>query len=294
MNRKADSGLFYSELIRLSRRVGGSHETLSSREKTLRQFTDFLQDKGIRLQDPGTIKLKHVKQWIDLQKSEGISVRTLQNRLSHLRGVCELGGCKWLNDPHASNELLIGSKASRGGTKRAISDQVFRILIEKADQISPGLGAILRLERHLGLRSMEALRSPSSLKSWANQIKYGRPLEVIFGTKGGKKRSVDVPDAGQAFNAIRRAINVLRQNEGRWFENASDLKSAERIMRKMAREAGLSGAQSMHSLRYAFARERFERYQTEGMSQKEALAATSMDLGHGDGRGRYIEYVYLR
>ena len=279
--------------IRFSRKIGGSHETLRARERTLNDFSEFLWQRR-QLRDPGSVKLGDLKAFIEREKAKGVSIRTLQNRLAHIRGACEMAGCRWLKDHQATNEALIGQKSSRGGTKMAISDSDFKILIEKADRISPGLGALLRLERRLGLRSMEALRSPSSLKTWAKQIKDGRPLEVVFGTKGGKKRSVDVPDPGQALNSIKRALNVLEKNEGRWFEAAPDLKTQERIMRKMAREAGLHGAQSMHSLRYAFARERFERYVTEGMSEKEALASTSLDLGHGDGRGKYIEYVYLR
>ncbi|EAN4952917.1 DNA-binding protein, partial [Salmonella enterica] len=33
-------------------------------------------------------------------------------------------------------------------------------------------------------------------------------------------------------------------------------------------------------------------YEEQGLSHKEALAVTSTDLGHGDGRGIYIEQVY--
>ena len=36
------------------------------------------------------------------------------------------------------------------------------------------------------------------------------------------------------------------------------------------------------------------RYEAQGFSHKDALAQTSQDLGHGDGRGRYIEQVYSR
>jgi hypothetical protein len=31
-----------------------------------------------------------------------------------------------------------------------------------------------------------------------------------------------------------------------------------------------------------------------GGNRREALAATSLDLGHGDGRGTYVAQVYLR
>ncbi|CAM3375846.1 hypothetical protein XNC1_3480 [Xenorhabdus nematophila ATCC 19061] len=35
-------------------------------------------------------------------------------------------------------------------------------------------------------------------------------------------------------------------------------------------------------------------YKTQGFSEREALAQVSMDLGHGDGRGRYIRQVYYQ
>ncbi|ECE8762116.1 DNA-binding protein, partial [Salmonella enterica subsp. enterica serovar Indiana] len=33
-------------------------------------------------------------------------------------------------------------------------------------------------------------------------------------------------------------------------------------------------------------------YLAQGFSRKEALAMVAMDLGHGDGRGRYVAQVY--
>ena len=35
-------------------------------------------------------------------------------------------------------------------------------------------------------------------------------------------------------------------------------------------------------------------YRNEGLSEREARIATSLDLGHGDGRGRYVASVYVR
>ncbi|BEJ32923.1 hypothetical protein OIPHN330_15430 [Citrobacter freundii] len=35
-------------------------------------------------------------------------------------------------------------------------------------------------------------------------------------------------------------------------------------------------------------------YLAQGFSEKEALALTAMDLGYGDGRGRYVAQVYGR
>lgn len=59
-------------------------------------------------------------------------------------------------------------------------------------------------------------------------------------------------------------------------------------------EVGLSGNYTPHSLRYAWAQDAIRHYLAQGFSDKEALALTSMDLGHGDGRGRYVVQVYGR
>ncbi|RFE30374.1 DNA-binding protein [Salmonella enterica] len=60
------------------------------------------------------------------------------------------------------------------------------------------------------------------------------------------------------------------------------------------RNAGLTGKYSPHSLRYAWAQDAIRYNEEQGLSNKETLAVTSTDLGHGDGRGRYIEQVYIK
>ncbi|EOW3675966.1 integrase domain-containing protein [Salmonella enterica subsp. enterica serovar Kentucky] len=60
------------------------------------------------------------------------------------------------------------------------------------------------------------------------------------------------------------------------------------------RNAGLTGKYSPHSLRYAWAQDAIRYNEEQGLNNKETLAVTSTDLGHGDGRGRYIEQVYIK
>lgn len=55
---------------------------------------------------------------------------------------------------------------------------------------------------------------------------------------------------------------------------------------------GLTGTYSPHSLRYAWTQDAILHYLAQGFSGKEALVMTSMDLGYGDGRGRYVAQVY--
>jgi hypothetical protein len=69
-----------------------------------------------------------------------------------------------------------------------------------------------------------------------------------------------------------------------------DLEQAVSVYSKFCSRVGLQS----HAARYAFAEERMQAYRNEGLSQREARIATSLDLGHGDGRGRYIASVYVR
>lgn len=66
------------------------------------------------------------------------------------------------------------------------------------------------------------------------------------------------------------------------------LKQALKIYSNVCSRAGIQS--------YAFARERMQAYRDQGYSEREARAATSLDLSHGDGRdsGRYIASAYVR
>ncbi|OWG22441.1 DNA-binding prophage protein [Klebsiella pneumoniae BIDMC 35] len=93
--------------------------------------------------------------------------------------------------------------------------------------------------------------------------------------------------------AVKEALNIAGKRDGHLIDNP-DLKSAMDYWHNHLRDAGLTGEYSPHSLRYAWAQDAIQHYQEQGLSHKEALAVTSTDLGHGDGRGKYIEQVYNR
>jgi hypothetical protein len=69
-----------------------------------------------------------------------------------------------------------------------------------------------------------------------------------------------------------------------------ELKQAAKVYSGICSRAGFQN----HAARYAFAQERMQAYRDAGYSQREARIATSVDLGHGDGRGRYVASVYVR
>ncbi len=71
---------------------------------------------------------------------------------------------------------------------------------------------------------------------------------------------------------------------------AGGLKEARSIYHSWAFRSGIEP----HSARYAFAQDQQRGYIAAGFSPREALIAVSHDLGHGDGRGRWVKSVYMR
>ena len=136
---------------------------------------------------------------------------------------------------------------------------------------------------------MEAIRSRDRLAIWERQLREGETtIEVVLGTKGGRTRWVHLVETEHAIAAVREALAVM-QRHGRLAQGRT-LKQAETWYRNAMHRLHVQG----HALRYAWARERMDAYLAEGIPMAEALARTSMDLGHGDGRGRWVRMVYLR
>lgn len=92
---------------------------------------------------------------------------------------------------------------------------------------------------------------------------------------------------------MREAIKVAEIRGGKLIDKPNE-KSAMSFYTRQMRNAGFVGKESPHSNRYAFAQVQLHGYLSQGFSRGEALALVSLDLGHGDGRGRWVERVYLR
>lgn len=204
----------------------------------------------------------------------------------------QAGRVKLADSDRISNRAVGISGASRNGTRRAITDGKYQAVQESARLKDPGLAAALELARLMGLRSQEAVQSAQSLKTWRQALERGESrLTVVFGTKGGRPRETIILDAGAVRKALDNAIDIAEQRNGRLIDRAT-LKEAMQFWRKQSERLGLTGQNSPHSLRYAWAQDAIRYYLAQGFSEQEALAMTAMDLGHGD--GRYVAQVYGR
>ncbi|HDV2690477.1 TPA: integrase domain-containing protein [Escherichia coli] len=251
--------------------------------------------QNVQIRRVEQLKARHIEGYIRERLAQGITKRSLQNEMAAVRCILTQAGHDRLAQSERLDNRSLGlSGASRNGTNRAITPEHYRHVLETARAKDPGLAATLELSRLMGLRSQEAVQSAQSLKTWRQALDLGDTrLTVVFGTKGGRPRETIIIDAVAVRNALDNALAVAEDRHGRLIDKP-DLKSAMKYWHSQASRLGLTGAYSPHSLRYAWAQDAIRHYLAQGFCEKEALAMTSMDLGHGDGRGRYVAQVYGR
>lgn len=283
------------QLVTLARQGGGGFKTIADRSKIADRVAERMAKLNIQIRDVKNIKTHHIELYIKSRQLEGISKRTMQNEMAAIRNILTIAGKTKLADPNhdkLSNAALGLSDASRDGTKVAISSERYFAAFAYTEKQDAGAAATMQLARFFGLRNEEAVQSVKSLKTWQQVLMKGDDkIKVVFGTKGGRPRDTTVIDRVKMLSAVNHALKVVRENNGKLIDKPN-LKSAMDRYRNVIRDAGLVGKYAPHSLRYAWAGEAIEYHKSKGMSNDEAKAMVSMDLGHGDGRGRYIERVY--
>ncbi|TKU09729.1 DNA-binding protein [Citrobacter sp. wls828] len=289
-------GILEQEMKRLAQQAGGSYKTVDDRIRLAQRFCERLVlAQNVQIRRVEQLKARHLEGYIRERLVQGITKRSLQNEMAAVRCILKQAGRGKLADGDRINNRSLGlSGASRSGTKQAITQEHYLHVLETARAKDPGLAAALELSRLMGLRSQEAVQSAQSLKTWKRALERGESrLTVVFGTKGGRPRETVILDAGAIKKALDNALTVAENRHGRLIDKP-DLKSAMKYWHSQASGLGLTGAYSPHSLRYAWAQDAICHYLAQGFNEKEALAMTAMDLGHGDGRGWYVAQVYGR
>ncbi|EAQ9428408.1 DNA-binding protein [Salmonella enterica] len=289
-------GILEQEMKRFAQQAGGSHKTVHDRIKLAQRFCERLVlAQNVQIRRLEQLKARHIEGYIRERLAQGITKRSLQNEMAAVRCILKEAGRDRLAQSERLNNRSLGlSGASRNGTKQAITPEHYRDVLETARVKDPGMVAALELSRLMGLRSQEAVQSVQSLKTWRQALDRGDTrLTVVFGTKGGRPRETTILDAVAVRKALDNALTVAEDRHSRLIDKP-DLKSAMKYWHSQASRLGLTGAYSPHSLRYAWAQDAISHYLAQGFCEKEALAMTAMDLGHGDGRGRYVAQVYGR
>lgn len=241
--------------------------------------------------EPEKLTEKQIRNFVSSRIEAGLSVRSCQNEMSHIRRALTGCGRSELAERLTNADLGI-SGGRRTGEGRPVDAEALAAARAKADDLTR---ACIDLGRSLGLRQNEIIQSSASLGQWERQLAAGNPaITVQDGTKGGKIRDVFVPPTGRqaALEAVRAAIES--KGDRRHLVTAKNLEAARQQLHDRFSRVGLSGENSAHSLRRAFCLDNFNHYRSEGLTEREALSRCSRDLGHGEGRGRWVKGNYLK
>jgi hypothetical protein len=241
--------------------------------------------------DPATVTEKQLRNYVASRIEAGITPRTIQNEVSHLRRALRGAGRGEWADAVTNTQLGVPS-GTRIGTGRVVDAHVLAQALARAPADTR---TWIQLERCLGLRREEMIESHRSLKQWEAALTRGQSfITVRHGTKGGRVRDTFIPPLyrERALTAVRAALEVMAGR--RYLVDAPTDRAAKQQVHGRFAALGLKGEDSGHALRRAFCQDNYEHYLGEGHSVKEALALCSRDLGHGEGRGRWIWNNYLR
>lgn len=284
------------KIDQIVRVAGGSTLSKNARSASLRAFFSSCKNElNIQMKGFEGLKIQHAQAYVDHLKKKGVGVRTIQNNLVHIRAGLKQAGREHFAKNVITNATLGASGSSRSGTHRPISDEKFTevkaALLASGQQ---GAAAALTLQRELGLRMREAISCVKSLPAWEKALAARRSVDVLHGTKGGRSRTTGAVIPARALEAVKNAREAAKQGGGMLMQSKS-LEGACRAYQRALGGLGMVGELASHSLRCAYAKDRFaQHFEANGGDRREALAATSLDLGHGDGRGIYVAQVYLR
>lgn len=282
-----------SEFVDAAHAASGAFETKKARKQILGNLlVGHLRDHNIQIRHVGQLKPEHVADWIESGQKKGLSKRTLQNRASAVRKALQRAGLTRKAAAMPDTRQLGIADASRKGTRRAITREEFAERIARVDDVGVRHALVVQIE--FGLRQKEVVMGGrlDVLERWERELREGNMVRILEGTKTGKPRETKIVDRDAALAAVVAAKHVAESQQHGRLIGKPNLKEAMNRYNNQARAAGFVGELSSHSLRYAFAQASINRYQFEGFSYREALARTSLDLGHGEGRGRWIKHVY--
>lgn len=272
----------------------GATLTRDRASSTWNALARFAKERRMILH-PDKMTSKQLMQFVAYRQDQGISSRSIQNEVSHIRRALvgagrDIGDLKDPKNYFSSARLKVPEGSRIGGKPPAPENALASLKTDRAD-----VCAALALQAALGLRMAEAIRSASSLAGWVKDLDEARErgcgafLSVRTGAKGGRPRHVLVrPENIDAVrDAVMRASTFVK---GDHLVQSESFESARRLLARACLDAGFES----HGLRRDWAVRQFLAYRADGKPEKEALRLLSGDLGHGDGRGRWCWNNYLK
>lgn len=277
----------------------GSAATRDRAWKTWTALRKFGADRKWDL-SPQSITPKQMRLFLKYRAGV-VSARSVQNETSHLRRAIQGAGRDIgdVRDPKNSwsSVRMQLPEASRIGGKPAADRNKWALAVP---QMPTDIRAVVGLIDSIGVRCKEGVMAGPSLADWLRELykpeslQRGCALHITEGTKGDRPRFLTIPpDRIEVVKAAVEAARSIAVAQRGNIVSSPDLKKAMKRYSNCISRHGLVGTDSGHGLRRAFAQAQYAYYREIGLSETRALSRLSNDLGHGDGRGRWVHNNYL-
>ncbi|MFL9907867.1 integrase domain-containing protein [Paraburkholderia sp. RL17-337-BIB-A] len=227
--------------------------------------------------------------------ARGVAPGTVRNTATELRCALRRAG---RNIDYLTNSAMGLSSRDRNGQKRALMPSEVDAFVARAARLNTGFALLIMLQRLLGLRRLEGLRSAPDLQLWLDRITAGsHTVSVTRGAKGGRPRTVTIlmQRREQTIHVLHSAVEYCNANGGRLITGRrNSLESALNRLKALYTAIGMTGQTSSHAARYTYAQDKALEYIQSGMEEHAVLVHVSADLGHGPSRQSFTARVYLR
>ncbi|WP_066732998.1 helix-turn-helix domain-containing protein [Cupriavidus sp. D384] len=242
-------------------RVSLKSASLKTQERRMytvcRSFVE-LRERGFMLESPYSLRHKHVQALVNRWVEEGQTGGTIENKLSHLKALCQWLGKHDLIRPlgdYTDREAhgLVRSYVTRKDKSWEANGVDAMAVIADIEKDDPRVAIQLKLQSAFGLRVEESW----SLKI-ATALKNLDTLRVVDGTKGGRKREVPIrlqllvlEQAARLVDPLSGSTTPSSYNIKRWRSRYNSVLRKHGVYKK-----GL-GVTS-HGLRHGWAHQMYE------------------------------------
>lgn len=244
--------------------LSGSGKTVKQHKQSAESFVSAIRDVGLGVKSWENVTSKHLLAAVEKWKDDGLSTKTIHDKVSGVRQVAEAYGndrlrtASTLIDPE-TGERALEARVYVTNEQKSLSDEARleiqeRLRTEYIDKFDTGprLAAQMQLARELGLRHEE------SRKFDLYRDVHGDRAFVNNGTKAGRDRFVPMTDGA------RDAIEVLKPFYDKTFGNTMPCREATwesraySAMHKVGMGRELDTGATFHGIRHTYAQERFE------------------------------------
>ena len=149
----------------------GAVLTRTRASTTWNALAQFAKERRMILH-PEKMTSKQLMQFVAYRQEQGISARSIQNEVSHIRRALvgagrDIGDLKDPKNYFSSSRLKVPEGSRIGGKSPAPENALASLKTERAD-----VHAAFDLQFHIGLRMAEAIQSAPSLPGWVKPSHY--------------------------------------------------------------------------------------------------------------------------